>query len=82
MAFCFIHLLQVRIIANGFNALLQRNDFIIAGHHHHGAELKPFTQVHGQNRHMAAGGLDMLVQHLKGQSSRDDCSLRSRQLRL
>jgi hypothetical protein len=34
-----IDLLQIRIVAHAFEAFLQRNDFVVAGHHDDGAEL-------------------------------------------
>ena len=43
MAFGVIHLLQVGVVANRFDAFLQGNDFIVAGHYDHGAKLQSQT---------------------------------------
>lgn len=42
-----LNLLKISVIANGFNAHLERNDLIVTGHHDHGAQLQALCPVHG-----------------------------------
>ena len=56
-----IDLLQIGVVAHSFDALLQGDDFIIAGHHDDGAELQPLGQMHGADRDVTAGGFDVFV---------------------
>ena len=37
-----VDFLKVGIVRDGFDALLQRHDFVVARHHRDRAELKPF----------------------------------------
>jgi hypothetical protein len=39
-----VDLLQVSIVAHGFNALLERNVLVVAGHHDHRAELQSLAR--------------------------------------
>ena len=58
-----VDLLQVGVVADGLDALLQRNDLVVAGHHDDGAELQPLGQVHRADRDVPARRLDVLVEH-------------------
>jgi hypothetical protein len=60
-----IDLLQISVVTDRLDALLQGNDFVVAGHYDHGAELKTFGKVHGANRDVGAGGFDMLIENLE-----------------
>lgn len=62
-----VHLLQVGINANQFDVPLQGNNLVVTGHHDHSAELQAPGQVHGADRDVAAGGFDMLIEHLESQ---------------
>jgi hypothetical protein len=60
-----IDLLQVGIVSDRFDALLQGDDLVVAGHYRHGAELQSLGQVHGADRDMTAGCFDVLIQNLE-----------------
>lgn len=66
LALGVVDLLQVCVVAHGLNALLQWDDFIVARHRHHRAELQPLREVHRPDRDLAAGGLHVLVEHPGG----------------
>ena len=68
MALGVIDLLQIGVVADRLDALLQRNDLIVAGHDHHGAKLQPLGQMHGADRDMTAGGFDLFVENLERHS--------------
>ena len=42
----FVYFIELGLIGDGFDAVLQRQNVIIAGRDHHGLELKPFGEVH------------------------------------
>jgi hypothetical protein len=65
MALGVIDLLQVGIVANRFDPFLQRNYFVIAGHHGYGPKLEPFGEVHSADRDVPGGGFDMLIEDLE-----------------
>jgi hypothetical protein len=44
-----VDLLQISIITDCLNSLLQGNDLVVTGHHHHGAEFQSFGEVHSAN---------------------------------
>ena len=66
VALCVIYLLQIGVVADCFDAFLRRNDLVVAGHYDHGAELEAFGKVHGADRDMTAGRLDVLIEDLEG----------------
>jgi hypothetical protein len=41
-----VDILQIGVVTNGLDTFLQRNDFIIASHHCHGAKFQTFGEVH------------------------------------
>ncbi len=76
-----VDFLQIGVVADRFDALLQGNDFVVAGHHDHGAKLQPFGEVHGADRDVAAGGFDMLIENLESYARLPDGGFRTNQLR-
>ena len=62
-----VDLAQIGIVADRLDALLQGDHFVVAGHHHHSAELQALGEMHGPDRDMPAGG--------------STCSSRTRQAR-
>ena len=68
MAFGIVDLLQVGIVADRFDAPLQRDHLVVAGHHHDHPELQALGEVHRRHRHLAARRLDMLVEHARNQA--------------
>jgi hypothetical protein len=58
-----VDILKVAFVGNGFDAFLQRYDFIVTGHHHNGTELQPLCEVHGTYRHEPWGDFDMFIQY-------------------
>lgn len=59
---------------------LQGNDLVVAGHHAHGAKFQAFGKMHGADRQMAGGGLDVLVEDLDGNACKLGGRLRSVEL--
>ena len=76
-----IDLLQIGIVADRLDALLQGNDFVVAGHHDHGPKLQTFGEVHGADRDVPAGGFDVLIENLESKARFLDGSARTIQLR-
>src|SRR6266516_2678277 len=70
VAFGVIDLLQVRVVAYRLNSFLQGNDLVVAGHHGHSSEFQSFGKMHRTDRDVAAGGLDVLIENLEGNSRR------------
>jgi len=64
VAFGVIDLLQVGVVTDRLDALLQRDDLVVAGHHHHGAELQALREMHAADRHVPAGRLDVFIENL------------------
>jgi hypothetical protein len=62
--FGVIDFLQVCVITDCPNALLQRDYFVIAGHHDHGPKLQTLGEVHGTDRDVPVGGLDVFIENL------------------
>ncbi len=60
-----IDLLQVGIIANGFNSLLQWNNLVVAGHNGNDSELQTLGQVHRCNGNLPAAWFKVLVKNLE-----------------
>jgi len=69
LPFGVVHLLQVAIIADRFDALLQGDYLIVAGHHDHCTELQSLRQRHGADRHMVMLRRHAIIQNVKGQVS-------------
>ena len=46
MSLRFVYFIERGLVGDGFDAVLQRQNVIIAGRDHHGLELKPFGEVH------------------------------------
>ena len=63
-----IDLLQIRVVTHGLDPLLQGNDLIVTGHHHHRSKFQSFGQMHGADRDVAAGGLNVLIENFERQS--------------
>src|ERR1700676_3394720 len=80
VSFRVIDLLEVRIVADGLDSFLKRDDLVVAGHHDHRAELEALGKVHSSDREMAARGCDVLVENLEGHACFPDCCLRSIEL--
>src|ERR1700730_10043974 len=51
-----VDLLQIGVIADRFDALLQGNYFVVAGHYDHGPKLQTLGKVHGTDRDVPVGG--------------------------
>src|SRR4051794_23754063 len=68
LPFRVVDFLQVGVVADGLDAFLRRNDFIVAGHHDHGAELEPFGEMHSAESQVATERFHMLVQDLERDS--------------
>jgi len=82
MAFGVIDFFQVSIVGYRFDALLGRDNFIIAGHHNHHTEFQPFGQVHVADGDVAAGCFDSFIKHLEWQPCFADCSTSAIQFRV
>ena len=63
-----IYLSQICLVSHRFDALLQGDDFIIAGHDDDGAELQPLGEMHGADRDVTAGGRDVFIENLERES--------------
>jgi hypothetical protein len=67
VAFGVVDLLDIGIVGNGLDALLQRQDLRVAGHHGHGPKLQPFGEMHGADRDAAGSHFDVFGQfHCRG----------------
>jgi hypothetical protein len=75
-----VHLLQVSVVADRLDALLQRNDLVVASHDHDGATLELRGQVQGADRDVPAQRLDVLVEYFVGQPGLRDRGPRALEL--
>jgi hypothetical protein len=75
-----VDFLEIGIIAYGFDAFLEGDDFIVAGHDGYGAEFQALGQVHGADGDVAAGGFDVFIKYAEGHSGRFYCRLGALQL--
>ena len=80
MPLSLIHLPQIRIFTNGFDALLQRDNFVVTSHHHHCPKLKTLREMHGTDGDEATRGFNVIVKNPEQQSRFLDSATRPRDL--
>ena len=75
MPFGLINLVKFDFVGNGFDAGLQRQDFIVAGHHNHSPKFQSLGEMHGTNGGVTADGFDLLIQDFEGAQDADPVRL-------
>jgi hypothetical protein len=76
-----VDFLQIGVVADCLDALLQGNNFVIAGHHDHGPKLQTFREVHGADRNVPVGDFDVFIENLESNDRFLDSSACTIQLR-
>jgi hypothetical protein len=75
-----VDFLQIGVVANCLDAFLQRNYFVVAGHHDNGPKLKTLGEVHGADRDVPVGGFNVFIENLESKARFLDGSARAIQL--
>jgi hypothetical protein len=71
-----IDFLQIGVVPDRLDAFLQWNYFVVATHHDDGPKLKTFGEVHGADRDVPGGGLNVLIENRESEARRRDLSKR------
>ena len=68
VSFGVVDLFEIGIVGGGLDPLLERNDFVVAGHHDYRAELQAFGEMHCRDRYVTFHRLQIFIKDFVGKA--------------
>ena len=65
-----VDLSEIRLVRDGFDALLERDDLIVAGHDGDCTEFEALGEMHRADGNTPTGGFDVFIEQLAGEAGR------------